>query len=286
MPALGETLRAARARFEPVSASASLDAQLLMTEVLGVSRAHVLAHPERALTDEQYARFLALADRRAAGEPIAYLLGRRAFYDREFIVSPAVLIPRPETEDLLERALHSPQAARTPCIAVDVGTGSGALAVTFAALRPQAAVYATDLSPAALSIAQQNAQAQAAHVTFLEGDLLEPLLTRQIRVDILMANLPYIDTAVVPTLEVSRYEPVLALDGGADGLTLVRRLVAQARAALNPDALILLEIGYDQGARTADLLRAAFPSAHVEVFQDLAGFDRVVTARVPSVSPS
>ena len=157
MPALGEVLRAARAQFESVSASASLDAQLLMAEVLGVSRAHVLAHPERLLTDEQYAGFIALTERRAAGEPIAYLLGRRAFYDREMIVSPAVLIPRPETEDLLERALSSEQAARPDCVAVDVGTGSGAIAVTFAALKPGAQVYATDLSPAALDIARRNA---------------------------------------------------------------------------------------------------------------------------------
>jgi release factor glutamine methyltransferase len=247
-----------------------------MAEVLGVSRAHVLAHPERLLTDEQYAHFITLTERRAAGEPIAYLLGRRAFYDREFIVSPAVLIPRPETEDLLERALTSTQAARPDCVAVDVGTGSGAIAVTFAALKPHTQVYATDFSPEALGIAQRNAEAQAARVTFFQGDLLTPLLERGITVDILLANLPYIDSEVVPTLAVSQYEPILALDGGADGLDLVRRLIRQAPAVLRQGALILLEIGYDQGERTADLLRTACPSATVEVFKDLAGFDRVV----------
>jgi len=278
MPALGEVLRAARAHFESVSASASLDAQLLMAEVLGVSRAHVLAHPERLLTDEQYAGFIALAERRAAGEPIAYLLGRRAFYDREMIVSPAVLIPRPETEDLLERALSSEQAARPDCAAVDVGTGSGAIAVTFAALKPGAHVYATDLSPAALDIARRNAEAQSVRLTFFQGDLLLPLIERGIQVDLLLANLPYIEGGIIPTLDVSRYEPVMALDGGADGLDLVRRLIVQAPAVLKPRALILLEIGYDQGARSADLLRDAFPSATVEVFKDLAGHDRVVAA--------
>lgn len=280
MIALGDALRAARARFESISDSASLDAQLLMTEVLGVSRAHVLAHRERLLTDEQHAQFIALADRRAAGEPIAYILGRRAFYDREFIVSPAVLIPRPETEDLLERALNSEQAARAECVAVDVGTGSGAIAVTFAALKPHTRVYATDLSLEALAIAQQNAQAQAAHVTFFQGDLLSPLIERGIQVDLLLANLPYIDSEVVPTLAVSHYEPILALDGGADGLDLVRRLIDQAPAVLKPSARILLEIGYDQGPRTAELLRVAFPSAEVEIFKDLADFDRVVGAVV------
>jgi len=283
MPALGDVLRAARARFEPVSGSASLDAQLLMAEVLGVSRAHVLAHPERLLSDDQHAQYLALAERRAAGEPIAYLLGRRAFYDREIGVSPAVLIPRPETEDLLERALTSPQAARAACVAVDVGTGSGAIAVTFAALKPTAHVYATDLSPAALDVARRNAQAQATRVTFLQGDLLTPVTDLGLKVDLLMANLPYIDSGVVPTLAVSQYEPIMALDGGADGLDLVRRLIQQAPAVLKTGALILLEIGYDQGTRTADLLRAAFPSASVEIHQDLAGHDRIVTARLPDV---
>lgn len=278
MPALGEALRAARARFEAVSASASLDAQLLMAEVLGVTRAHVLAHPERPLSDEQYTRFLAVTDRRAAGEPIAYILGRRAFYDREFIVSPAVLIPRPETEDLLERALGSEQAARPNCAAVDVGTGSGAIAVTFAALKPHAQVYAIDLSDDALAIARQNAVAQSVSVTFFQGDLLTPLLERGLTVDLLLANLPYIDSGVVPTLEVSQYEPVLALDGGADGLDLVRRLIIQAPAVLRPAARILLEIGYDQGERTAEILREAFPTAVVEIFKDLAGHDRVVSA--------
>lgn len=278
MPALGEVLRSTRARFEPVSSSASLDAQLLMAEVLGVSRAHVLAHPERLLTDEQHAQFLALAERRVAGEPIAYLLGRRAFYDREMIVSPAVLIPRPETEDLLERALNSEQAARPDCSVVDVGTGSGAIAVTFAALKPHAQVYATDLSPAALDIARRNAEAQSVRLTFFQGDLLLPLIERGIQVDLLLANLPYIEGGVIPTLDVSRYEPVMALDGGADGLDLVRRLIVQAPAVLKPRALILLEIGYDQGARSADLLRDAFPSATLEVFKDLAGHDRVVAA--------
>lgn len=276
MPTLGEVLRAARAQLEPTSLSASLDAQLLMAEVLGVSRAHVLAHPERPLSDDESAQFSMLVERRLNSEPVAYLLGRRAFYDREFIVTPAVLIPRPETEDLLERALASLQAARPGAVAVDVGTGSGALAVTFAALRPHVQVYATDISPAALAVARLNAQQHGAQITFLEGDLLVPLVEKGIHVDIIMANLPYIDSAVVPTLEVSRHEPILALDGGADGLDLVRRLLEQAPAVIRPGGLILLEIGYNQGTRTAALIQQVFPSAQVEVIPDFAGFDRVV----------
>lgn len=278
MPTLGEVLRAARAQLELTSPSASLDAQLLMAEILGVSRAHVLAHPERSLSDDEHARFTALILRRMNGEPVAYLLGRRAFYDREFIVTPAVLIPRPETEDLLERALKSPQVAQPDAVAVDVGTGSGALAVTLAALRPHLQVYATDISPAALAVAQLNAYKHGAAVTFFEGDLLAPLIEHGVHVDLIMANLPYIDSAVVPTLEVSQHEPTLALDGGPDGLDLVRRLLAQAPLVIRPGGLMLLEIGYDQGVRTAALVQQAFPSAQVAVISDLAGFDRVVQA--------
>ncbi|MCU0463815.1 MAG: peptide chain release factor N(5)-glutamine methyltransferase [Anaerolineae bacterium] len=276
MPTLGEVLRAARAQLESISPSASLDAQLLMAKVLGVSRAHVLAHPERPLSDEEHARFTALIHRRLKGEPVAYLLGRRAFYDREFTVTPAVLIPRPETEDLLERALASPQAARPGGVAVDVGTGSGALAVTFAALRPHMQVYATDISPEALAVARLNAEQHGAAVTFFEGDLLAPFIEHGLQVDLIMANLPYIDSAVVPTLEVSQHEPVLALDGGPDGLELVRRLLEQAPSVIRPGGLMLLEIGYDQGARTAALVQQTFPYAHVAVIPDLAGLDRVV----------
>jgi release factor glutamine methyltransferase len=277
---LGEALHAARVRLSEHSPSAGLDAQLLMAEVLGESRAHVLAHRERVLTPEQTAQFEAWVARRAHGEPMAYLLGRQAFYDRDLFVSPAVLIPRPETEELLERALNSPQAQRPACAAVDVGTGSGALAVTFAALRPDARVYATDLSPEALAVAQRNATHHHAAVTFYQGDLLTPLLAHGHTVDVLMANLPYIDSAVVPTLEVSRHEPHLALDGGEDGLDLVRRLLAQAPAVLRPQALILLEIGYDQGERARVLAQAAFPSASVAVIPDLAGHDRIVEVRL------
>ncbi len=280
---MGDAVRAGRARLSEVSGSAALDAQLLMAEVLGISRAQVLAHPERPLTPDQYARFEALIARRAAGEPVAYLLGRQAFYDREFEVSPAVLIPRPETEELLERALNAPQAQRDGCVVVDVGTGSGALAVTFAALRPQARVYAIDISAEALYIARRNAQANRAQVHFLHGDLLAPLAALgEVRADIIMANLPYIDSEVVSTLDVSLYEPTLALDGGPDGLDLVRRFFVQAPPLVQAGALLLLEIGYDQGARAAALARAAFTGAQVTVYPDFAGHDRIVEVVLPA----
>jgi release factor glutamine methyltransferase len=268
-------LQTARRQIQPASDSASLDAQILLAEVLGVDRSYLLSHPEQTLTAEQENRFATLVERCAAGEPLAYLLGRRAFYDRDLIVSPDVLVPRPETELLLERALAFARG-KSNITAVDVGTGSGALSVTFAANVPQAAVYATDISPAALAIARQNAALHQAQVTFYEGDLLLPLLERDIHVDLIMANLPYIPSDEVPTLAVSKHEPLMALDGGADGLALVRRLLLQAAMLINPGGLTLLEIGVGQGAAAQVLARDVFPTAQVSVELDYAGLDRLV----------
>jgi release factor glutamine methyltransferase len=268
-------LQNARRQIQPASDSASLDAQVLLAEVLGVDRSYLLSHPEQNLTAEQDSRFNALVERCAAGEPLAYLLGRRAFYDRDLVVSPDVLVPRPETEVLLERALAFAKG-KSNLTAVDVGTGSGALAVTFAANVSQAIIYATDRSPAALAIAQQNASLHAPQVTFLEGDLLQPLLERDIHLDLIMANLPYIPSDEVPMLAVSKHEPLMALDGGSDGLVLVRRLLSQAVTLINPSGLTLLEIGAGQGTAAQALAQTVFPNAHVTVELDYAGLDRLV----------
>ncbi|HEX2906287.1 MAG TPA: peptide chain release factor N(5)-glutamine methyltransferase [Phototrophicaceae bacterium] len=257
------------------SRTESLDAQVLLGAVLKVERAYLLAHPEAVLSDDQAAQYLSQLERLAAGEPLPYLLGRRAFYDREFWVSPDVLIPRPETELLVQTAITWAQK-KTKLMAVDVGTGSGALAVTFAANVPAAHVVAVDVSPAALDIARRNAEQQGVSVTFFQGDLLQPLLAANLRFDLLLANLPYIASDVVLGLDVSCYEPHLALDGGADGLDLVRQLLAQAPRLANPGALLLLEIGADQGAAAADLAQQTFPQAAVQIEPDLAGLDRMV----------
>jgi release factor glutamine methyltransferase len=261
------------------SDSASLDAQVLFAEVLGVERAYLLAHPEHVLTPEQEQRYIALVDRLAAGEPLPYILGRRAFYDRDFAVSPAVLIPRPETELLLEQALAFVKE-KSDAVIVDVGTGSGVLAVTLAAHCPQTPVYATDISAEALAIARQNAQIHGANVTFFHGHLLEPLMKRGIRVDVVMANLPYIATDELEQLAVSRYEPRLALDGGADGLNLIRQLLEQAPQVCNRQALILLEIGAEQGKMVTDLTRTLLNPRSVEVLKDYAGHDRILRAHL------
>jgi release factor glutamine methyltransferase len=275
---IGTVLQQAKHQLAQVSSSASLDAQVLLAEITEMTRAQILAYPERELTPEQVMRYASLITRRAQGEPVAYLLGRKPFYDRELIVTPDVLIPRPETELLLEWALEVADAEGVKRV-VDVGTGSGALAVTLAALRPALTVCATDISPAALAVAQRNAVAQGAKVIFFEGDLLLPLIERDIHVDLVLANLPYIARDEVPTLDVSRYEPVLALDGGADGLDLIRRLVTQAPKACTPGASLLLEIGADQGAA----LQAFDQLPQVEnaqVRRDYAGLDRLARLRL------
>jgi release factor glutamine methyltransferase len=271
-----QQLANAKARLASVSPSASLDAQLLLAEVLNVSRAYILAHGEEILTDEQIEAYEGLIRRREAGEPIAYILGRKPFYDREFVVSPAVLIPRPETELLLEWALQIADRDGVRTV-VDVGAGSGALAVTFAALRPQIKVYAVDVSEAALQVAQENARLNDVQVEFLHGSLLQPLIERNLKADLVMANLPYIARDEVPTLEVSRYEPHLALDGGGDGLDLIRELLRQAPQACSSGAAILLEIGADQGEA---MLRLGQAFAEVELRQDYAGLDRMVRVKL------
>ena len=267
-PTIRQVLAAARQQID------SLDAHVLLGDVLQADRAYLLAHPETPLTLEQAERFTDAVARCAAGEPVAYILGRRAFYDRDFAVTPAVLIPRPDTELLLENALV--WAADRAITAVDVGTGSGALAVTFAAKRPHAAVHATDISSAALAVARENAARHHARVTFYQGDLLEPLIERDLRCDLIMANLPYIPSGELPDLAVTRYEPRLALDGGADGLDLIRHLLRQVPQAANPGALILLEIGAGQGEAVLALVRQALAPRDTRLLLDYAGLDRII----------
>ncbi len=204
--------------------------------------------------------------------PVPYLTGIRAFYDLEFAVTPDVLIPRPETEHLIESALQWARGRRDWRL-VDVGTGSGAIAVTLAVHLPEARVWAVDVSAAALDVARQNAirHGVADRITLVRGDLLEPLIVADQHVDLIAANLPYIASDELKTLPVAQHEPLLALDGGADGLDLIRRLLVQAPRVLAQDGLLLMEIAAGQGAHVCELSAAAFPGAHVTLIYDYAG---------------
>ncbi len=253
-----------------------LEAQWLLMRVLQVDASHLYAYLERELTPEQIAQIEAYAQRLGLGEPVAYLLGEVGFYGREFIVSPAVLIPRPETEHLIEAALAF--AKQHPALTIaDIGTGSGIIPVTLAAHLPQALVHAVDISADALVIARQNAARYGVSITFYHGSLADPLIEADVRVDLLCANLPYIPADEVPTLKVSRYEPTLALDGGSDGLRLIDTLLRRVPAVCTPHAMILLEIGSGQGVAVQALAESLFAPQSVEIIYDYAGHDRIVT---------
>ena len=274
---IGAVLRAAGKALSS-SETPELDAQVLLAHVLGADRAFLFAHPEQALADAQICDLRVAVHRRAAGEPIAYITGGKGFYDIDLLVTPAVLIPRPETELLLEEALRLSDD-RPDLTAADIGTGSGALAVTFARQRPAATVYATDISAEALAIARKNAQRNGVEPLFFAGDLAEPLIERGIQVDVLLANLPYIASDELANLAVSRCEPRLALDGGTDGLDLIRRLLSQIPALCRAGAHVLLEIGADQAEAVTRLVRERF-GVQCDILPDYAGFDRIARFRV------
>jgi release factor glutamine methyltransferase len=315
--------RLARAECE----SPRLDAEILLAETLRVNRPHLLAHANDSLPEDAWAQFRAWVARREKREPVAYIIGRREFYGLDFVVTPAVLIPRPETEHLVEEALalvrqlslrgaerrsnllmdeRLLRCARndndsvseglyrgsfdpfrtwarndSAGIAVaDVGTGSGAIAVSLAVHLPGARVCAMDSSAEALAVAWRNAERHgvAERVCLLQSDLLENLPRP---VDILAANLPYISDAEWDALapEIRLHEPSLALRGGADGLDAIRRLLHQSPAHLRPGGAILLEIGSEQSAKVREIAQVVFPGAAVRIAQDYASLDRVVVIR-------
>jgi release factor glutamine methyltransferase len=256
-----------------------LEARLILMQVQpGLTHARIVAHPEEILAASSLAEFCRLAERRLAGEPLAYLLGSREFYGRPFVVSPAVLIPRPETEHLVEAAL-----ARRAGVAADVadlGCGSGAIAVTLALEAPQWRVTAVDVSSEALDVARDNARRLGAPVSFLQGSWFEPLPEGS-RFDLIVSNPPYIAAGDHHLDEGDvRFEPQLALSDGGDGLGCLRSIIRGAPARLMPAGWLLLEHGYDQGDAVRRLLSEA-GFVEVETLPDLAGLDRVSVGRLP-----
>jgi release factor glutamine methyltransferase len=264
------------------SASPRLDAQLLLARVTGRTRAELLAHPERGVPADQASAFEALVARRAAAEPVAYLLGEREFYGRAFRVDRRALIPRPETELLVEIGLAAIAARRArgvEPVVVDVGTGSGVLAITLAA-ETGAHVLAIDLSAEALELARENARrlGQAARVRLVQGDLLDPLARPA---HVVVANLPYVPVGRELAPDVLRHEPHMALFGGPDGTDANARLLREARATLAPGATLALELdGPTQARVLSTLARALYPGAHVDVHRDGGGTERALVARL------
>ncbi|WP_454723300.1 MULTISPECIES: peptide chain release factor N(5)-glutamine methyltransferase [Cupriavidus] len=263
----------------------ALEARMLLTHVTGLTRTQLITRDGDTLAAAERDRFGALLARRLAGEPVAYLLGAREFFGRPFRVTPDVLIPRPDTEIAVEAALKRIAPLSVPRL-LDMGTGSGALAVTLACERPDAEVWATDVSAGALRVAQENARALgAANVRFLMSDWYAAL-PQGLRFDLIVSNPPYIP-AGDPHLTQGdlRFEPVDALTDHGDGLSDLAAIVAGAAARLHAGGWLLMEHGYDQGAATRALLAAA-GLAEVFTARDLAGHERCSGARLPVAPPA
>lgn len=259
--------------------SPRLDAELLLAQVLGVKRVVLYTHFDRPLSDAERDAYRVLVKRRAAFEPVAYILGEREFYGRAFQVQRDVLVPRPETEHLIDEVVAwvKTRELATPRI-VDVGVGSGAIAVTLALELPQATVHAVDLSAAALQVARDNASRLGAQVTFHEGDLLGPVKD-DATFDIVVSNPPYIGTSERDQVQrdVLDHEPHLALFAGEDGLAVIRRLVVDAAAVVRARGLLAFELGDTQKEAVRALLERG-PWTNIRFAADLAGHARVALA--------
>jgi release factor glutamine methyltransferase len=301
---LQSAVESAADRLRSHSDTPELDAQVLLASVLKQSRSWLAAHPEARLDREPVAAFDAQTQRLERGEPLPYVLGEWEFFGLTFRVTPDVLIPRPETELLVEHAIAWLRklnvAGRTLHVA-DVGTGSGCIAISLAVNVPEIQVTATDISSAALTVARGNAERLhvSERVTFLQSDLIpdddrgpwtvddesrsmvhrppSSTVRRPSSFDLIVANLPYIPTDTLHGLPIFRREPTLALDGGTgDGLDIIRRLLAKSQTRLAPGGMILLEIEASQGQVASALAREVFPKAAVKIHQDLVGHDRLI----------
>jgi release factor glutamine methyltransferase len=250
---------------------APLETELLLEYALKISRVQLYLDLDHKLTPRQEQNFWRLVERRLIGEPTAYITTHREFYGLDFYVDPDVLIPRPESELLVEKALGLMQNHHLPAIA-DIGTGCGAIAISLALELPQAKIYATDISAAALEVALVNCQKHGVtgRVCLLQGDMLEPLLEP---VDLIIANLPYVkESEIIPM----SFEPRLALDGGTEGTERICQLCRQVSNKLSPGGHLLLEMGQGQRGAVTTLLHSLFPDGEIEVMSDLSGIERVL----------
>ena len=263
------------------SSSPDLDARLLLEAATGLDHAQIVAFPEIELSLDQELIYFSSLKRATCGEPIPYITGRTSFDGLELMVSADVLIPRPETEILVHTAstwMVNSSIPESDFVVVDVGTGSGCIAIALATRFPQVTIVATDISEAALEIAKYNAQNldAADQIRFVQGKLLEPV---KIQPDLVIANLPYISDREWSSLDdsVKWYEPALALRGGVNGLEVIAELLTQAKLRLRNNAAIFLEIGWEQGADSIQLAKDFFPQAAIKVGRDYADRDRILS---------
>jgi release factor glutamine methyltransferase len=265
------------------SSTPHLDTRLLLEQILQVSHTYMVAHGDDVLTAVQTQQYRSFIDRAVAQEPIPYITGTAPFYGLDFYVTPAVLIPRPETEQLVELAVLWAKT-KPSCHIVDVGTGSGCIPVVLACQLSDARITAVDISAEALTVARQNAATHAPNrINFHHGDLLAPFWETPLagKIDLMTANLPYITNTEWTMLDdgVKLYEPSLALKGGEDGLTMIRKLLQQATSLLSATGAIFLEIGWQQGKTAVHTATTYFPNAQIDLIQDYGGRDRIVTIK-------
>ena len=264
------------------SLSPRLDAEVLLGYCLKKDKLYLYTNPQAALAPEEEREYFMLVGRRAIGEPVQYITGRQEFMGLDFAVKPGVLIPRPDTEILVEKVLDEIRTEKEPVIA-DVGCGSGAIAVSLAAYKRDALVYALDIMDVPLEMTEMNAAANgvALRVRTIKSDLLEGLdSSLKEKLDVIVSNPPYIKSSIIPTLmrEVRDYEPPSALSGGEDGLCFYRKIVKEACLFLKADGLLAFEIGYDQAEAVECLLKDRDFHA-IQCIKDLGNRDRVLIAR-------
>jgi len=257
---------------------APLEAEILLRHALGINRVQLYSDLESEIIPPHEEALKGLVERRIQGEPSAYITGHREFYGLDFNVDPNVLIPRPETELLVEKAISLARSHGLSSIA-DIGTGCGAIAISLAVNLPDVAIYAADVSAPALDVARANCKKHgvADRIILLEGDMLEPLTGP---VDMIIANLPYVRESDIPPGSTLSFEPSLALSGGTDGLDTIRDLCLRAGEKLRRNGFILLEIGQGQAEDVTALLQESFPSSRIEVENDLAGIKRIAALRL------
>jgi len=273
---LKQTLRKARATLTAHNIEdAPLECELLLRHILEITPVQLYLDFERQLAPEQEKTFWHLIERRLNGEPTAYITGHREFYGLDFYVDPRVLIPRPESELLVEMTLNLAQNRAVSSIA-EIGTGCGAVAISLTLNLPQAEIYATDISASALDVALLNCQRHgvANRIRFLHGDMLDPLPEP---VDLIIANLPYVKEQELLSISPLIFEPQLALNGGSDGLEKIRQLCHQVNDRLRPAGCLLMEIGQGQATAVTAFLHNLFPSAEIKIEPDLSGTGRVVS---------
>jgi release factor glutamine methyltransferase len=280
MPTIAEALRCAERALAPIAdEQARIEAETLLASTLGIDRAHLLARTSDELIQPQAATLDAHVRRRLSREPLSYIVGSCEFFGVEIVCTPAALIPRPETEMLVEFALDEVRERSGKVRIADIGVGSGAIAVAIAVNAPEAHIVATDASDDALGLARLNVDRNGVgdRVRLVHGDLLDGLE----QFDVIVANLPYVSERDWPALapEIRDHEPRTALIGGATGLEIIERLLWEAAAHLAPGGTLAAEIGDAQGAAALSIARACFPAADVYVMKDLAGLDRMLVVR-------